>query len=276
MRRICSGIRFILVSLVEKSNCSVVLVGAGNMATAVAVALEKAGNAPLAVWSRTKESAQLLAGKVCAQWCCDIDCLPQADVVIISVVDSALCEIAERVARKYPDAIILHTAGSVPMKALSESGAKRYGVLYPMQTVNKNNVVPLDDVTIFIEGCDDDVALKIEHLARSISNRVVFATSEQRCYLHVAAVFACNFSNAVYNMAAELLEKHGLPFESMLPLIDEAARKVHRMSPAEAQTGPARRGDANVINAHKAMLDDELEHIYETLSNYIMRKYNKL
>jgi predicted short-subunit dehydrogenase-like oxidoreductase (DUF2520 family) len=73
-------------------------------------------------------------------------------------------------------------------------------------------------------------------------------------------------------MAAELLEKHGLPFEAMLPLIDEAARKVHRMSPPEAQTGPARRSDANVMNAHKMMLDDELANIYETLSDYIMRR----
>jgi predicted short-subunit dehydrogenase-like oxidoreductase (DUF2520 family) len=138
--------------------------------------------------------------------------------------------------------------------------------------VNKNSVVSLDDVTVFVEACDDVVAGEVEALARTISKKVVYASSEQRCYLHVAAVFACNFSNAVYNMAAELLEKHGLPFEAMLPLIDEAARKVHRMSPPEAQTGPARRGDANVMNAHKMMLDDELANIYETLSDYIMRR----
>lgn len=242
------------------------------MATAIAVAMAKAGNTPVAVWSRTAESAQMLADRVETEWCCDIDALPQADVVIISIVDSALRQMAAKVAAKYPDAIILHTAGSVPMSALHECGAKRYGVLYPMQTVNKNNVVPLEDVTVFVEACDDAVAEEIDALARTISKRVVYASSEQRCYLHVAAVFACNFSNAVYNMAAELLGKHGLPFEAMLPLIDEAARKVHRMSPVEAQTGPARRGDANVMNAHKAMLDSELANIYETLSDYIMKR----
>ena len=192
--------------------------------------------------------------------------------MIISIVDSALREIAAKVAAKFPDALILHTAGSVPMNALRECGAKKYGVLYPMQTVNKNNVVPLDDVTTFVEGCDEAVALQVELLARTISNKVVYATSEQRSYLHVAAVFACNFSNAVYNMAAELLEKHGLPFEAMLPLIDEAAHKVHRMSPVDAQTGPARRGDENVMNAHKAMLDDELSAIYSLFSDYIKRR----
>ena len=255
-----------------KNNCRVVLVGAGNMATAIAVAMAKAGNVPVAVWSRTAESAQMLAERVGTKWCCDIESLPQADVVIISIVDSALREVAAMVAAKCPNAIILHTAGSVPMSALHECGAKRYGVLYPMQTVNKNNVVPLEDVTVFVEACDDAVAEEIDALARTISNKVVYASSEQRCCLHVAAVFACNFSNAVYNMASELLEKHGLPFEAMLPLIDEAARKVHRMSPVEAQTGPARRGDENVMNAHKVMLDDELANIYEALSNYIMKR----
>ena len=255
-----------------KSNCRTVLVGAGNMATAITVAMAKAGNVPVAVWSRTAESAQMLAERVGTEWCSDIEALPQADVVIISIVDSALQEVATKVAAKYPNAIILHTAGSVPMSALHVCGAMRYGVLYPMQTVNKNNVVPLDDVTTFVEGCDEAVAAQVEALARTISNKVVYATSEQRCYLHVAAVFACNFSNAVYNMAAELLEKHGLPFEAMLPLIDEAARKVHRMSPTEAQTGPARRGDENVMNAHKAMLDDELAAIYSLLSDYIKRR----
>ena len=254
------------------SNCRVVLVGAGNMATALAVAMVKAGNVPVAVWSRTAESAQMLADRVGTAWHCDIDTLPQADVVIISIVDSALRQVATKVAAKYPDAIILHTAGSIPMSALHECGAKKYGVLYPMQTVSKNNVVPLDDVTTFIEGCDEAVAAQVEALARTISNKVVYATSEQRSYLHVAAVFACNFSNAVYNMAAELLEKHGLPFEAMLPLIDEAARKVHRMSPTQAQTGPARRGDENVMKAHKAMLDDELAAIYSLLSDYIKRR----
>jgi predicted short-subunit dehydrogenase-like oxidoreductase (DUF2520 family) len=145
-----------------------------------------------------------------------------------------------------------------------------------MQTVNKNNIISLDEVTTFIEGCDDDVTRQVEDIARYISNKVLRATSEQRCYLHVAAVFACNFSNAVYNMAAEILEKHGLPFESMLPLVDEAARKVHRMMPSAAQTGPARRGDMNVMNAHMSMLDDELSAIYSTISNYIIRRNGKI
>ena len=250
----------------------VLLVGAGNMATAIACSLKEAGNPPVAVWSRTLESAALLGGRVECAFTDNLALLPAADIVIISVTDNALCDVAAAVAGKYPDALLLHTAGSIPIDALCEAGATRYGVLYPMQTVSKNSPASLRDITTFIEGCSDTVTAQIEKLAAMISNKVVYATSRQRCSLHVAVVFACNFPNAVYNMAYELMQRNGLPFDAMLPLIDEAARKVHCMSPLEAQTGPARRSDENVMNAHKSMLDSELANIYETLSNYIMKR----
>ena len=250
----------------------IVLVGAGNMATAIAYSLKEGGNAPVAVWSRTLESAALLGGRVECAFTDDLDALPAADIVIISVTDNALHTVAAAVAQRFPNALLLHTAGSIPMDALCEAGATRYGVLYPMQTVNKNSPVSLRNITTFVEGCCDTVAAQIEKVAAMVSDKVVYATSKQRCSLHVAAVFACNFPNAVYNMAYELMQRNGLPFDAMLPLIDEAARKVHRMSPLEAQTGPARRGDENVMNAHKSMLDSELANIYETLSNYIMKR----
>ena len=250
----------------------IVLVGAGNMATAIACSLKENGNTPVAVWSRTLESAALLGGRVGCAFTDDLASLPAADISIISVADNALRDVATAVARSFPDVLLLHTAGSISMDALREAGATKYGVLYPMQTVNKNSPVSLKNITTFIEGCDDTITEQVKNIATLVSDKVVYATSEQRCSLHVAAVFACNFPNAVYNMAYELMQRNGLPFDAMLPLIDEAARKVHRMSPLEAQTGPARRGDNNVMNAHKSMLDDELANIYETLSNYIMKR----
>ena len=255
-------------------NKRILIVGAGNMATAIATALKNCGNPPVAVWSRTEESARMLGTSIGCEWTNSLDALPPADVVIISIVDSALDDVASLVTRRYPDAVILHTAGSVPMDSLRTAGASLYGVLYPMQTVNKNKVVPLDDVTVFIEGSTPEVTEVIRSISSRISNKVVYATSEQRCSLHVAAVFACNFPNAVYCMAAEILEQFNLPFDSMLPLIEEAARKVHKMPPSQAQTGPAKRGDINIMNMHKSMLTPELAQIYDLLSNYIM-KLNK-
>lgn len=253
-------------------NKRIVLVGAGNMATSIAVALKESGNMPVAVWSRTAESASMLGGRIGCFHTTEIPLLPHADIVIISVVDNAMCDVVARVVQRFPTALLLHTAGSIPMDILHEAGAVRYGVLYPMQTVNKNRVTSLRSVTTFIEGCNDEVIGQIREIASLISEKVVYATSAQRCSLHVAAVFACNFPNALYTMVAELLDKNGLPFDSMLPLIDEAARKVHLMPPIEAQTGPAKRGDHNVMETHKSMLDEELAGIYQAMSDYIMKR----
>lgn len=253
-------------------NKRILFIGAGNMATALAVSFKNAGRSPVAVWSRTAESAAQLGCRVgCAHYC-DIASLPAADIVIISVVDSAFDTVARAAVAHFPNALFLHTAGSIAMDALRTAGAKKYGVLYPMQTMNKQNIPTFDSVSIFVEGSDEYITLEIENLASLLGGKVIRATSEQRSFLHVAAIFACNFPNALYCMVAELLEQKDLPFDSMLPLIDEAARKVHNMSPLAAQTGPAKRGDTSVMEKHKAMLPDELSTIYDTLSNYIIKR----
>ena len=112
----------------------------------------------------------------------------------------------------------------------------------------------------------------MECLARRLTPMVYRATSVQRAYLHIAAVFACNFTNAMYRMAAELLEKEGLPFEVMLPLIDETAAKLHHLSPAEAQTGPAARGDKDILARQSVMLGDVYREVYNLVSRYISKK----
>ena len=252
----------------------IVLVGAGNLATSLAVALKNAGLSPLAVWSRTEESARLLADRVGCAFSTVIEELPPATVVIIAVADAAFYDVARRVAMRYPDALVLHTAGSVPMEALRAEGCSNYGVLYPMQTFSKKRIVDFSTVSTFIEGCDSCAAQRIRAIATALGGRVYDATSSQRRYLHLSAVFACNFANALYAMSAQLLETNGLPFDAMLPLIDETAAKVHTLQPREAQTGPARRGDAAVMQQQASMLDGELLDTYNLISNYIQKNIN--
>ena len=252
------------------SSNSVLLIGAGNLATSLGVALVKAGYVPVAVWSRTVESASELGKHLNCPYSNDMSQLPQAATVIISVVDSALEAVARDVARLFPNSLVLHTAGSVSVDVLRAAGCHKYGVLYPMQTFSKVKRVDFSTVTTFVEGCDDETATFIRDMAHRLGGKVFDATSEQRKYLHLAAVFACNFSNAMYAMSAQLMQKHGLPFEALLPLIDETASKVHRLAPSEAQTGPARRGDKEVMALHASMLDEELCAVYNMLSEYIM------
>lgn len=191
--------------------------------------------------------------------------LPQdADVYIIAVKDSALQEVISKVTKGREGQLFLHTAGSMPLSVF-EGYADNAGVLYPMQTFSMDREVDFREIPLFIEGADP----RIRAVAESLSAHVYELSTADRKYLHLAAVFACNFANHCYTLAADVLQKKGLPFDVMLPLVDETARKVHELHPTEAQTGPAVRGDQNVMQAQAALLDGKAKEIYELLSQSI-------
>lgn len=173
-------------------------------------------------------------------------------------------------------ALLVHTAGSIPM-SIWEGKTSRYGVFYPMQTFSKQREVDFRTIPFFIESNSSEDTELLKAIASVLSEKVYEATSEQRRSLHLAAVFTCNFTNHMYALAAELLKKYNLPFDAMLPLIDETARKVHELEPKQAQTGPAVRYDENVINKHLEMLADEPEmrELYQLVSENIHRLHNK-
>ncbi|WP_308777444.1 DUF2520 domain-containing protein [uncultured Bacteroides sp.] len=250
---------------------NIVLIGAGNVATHFGVALEKAGYTVKQVYSRTEVSAVRLADRLACPYTVSLaDVFPDADVYIVSVKDSALDEVLPELVKRNRDALYVHTAGSVPMDVW-KGLARRYGVLYPMQTFSRERAVDFSTVPFFVEADSADDLELLEQMGQRMGGKVYEATSEQRRYLHIAAVFACNFANHMYAIAGHLLEKNGIPFEVMLPLIDETARKAHVLPPVEGQTGPAQRYDRNVMDRHLAMLADEpqLAEIYRLLSRNI-------
>lgn len=248
----------------------VVFVGAGRLATQLAKALKGAGHDILAVYSRTMDSALALARIVGGTPTDSIRTLPlQADAFIIAVKDSALPEVIGLLAPRRSGQPLFHTAGSVPMSVFGDHDC--HGVIYPMQTFSKERDVDFTRVPFFIEGNSERACSIAQRIAGSVSQDVTMLSSGQRRYLHLAAVFACNFANHCYALAGMLLERHGLPFSAMLPLIDETARKVHYMSPRQAQTGPAVRYDENVMQAQTELLgdDDLMQEVYRLLSRSI-------
>ncbi len=252
----------------------IVFVGAGNLATNLAKALFGQGFTIAQVYSRTEESAKALAQEVRADYTTSLEAIvPDAALYIVALKDAALEELLSRiVAGKGKDALWVHTAGSLPM-SLWQGEVERYGVFYPMQTFSKQRQVDFREVPLFVEAARTEDVQLLKEIASVLSERVCEATSAQRKSLHLAAVLVCNFTNHLYTLAANLLEKHGLSFDSMLPLIDETARKVHKMEPRAAQTGPAVRYDENIINEHLRMLSDEpeVQQLYRLLSESIHR-----
>lgn len=245
-----------------------VLIGAGNLATNLARALIEAGHDIVQVYSRTENSASQLATMVEAAPKTNLTAITnEADVYIISVKDSVIADLIPALCSGRGNGVFLHTAGSVPMNVF-EGRASHYGVLYPMQTFSKARKVDFKTIPCFIEANDELALTVINNLAASLSDRVLLLSSEKRRFLHLAAVFACNFANHCYAASAEILKKNNIPFDVMLPLIDETAHKVHELDPVDAQTGPAVRYDQNVICSQSEILKDNplLRRIYESMS----------
>ena len=248
----------------------IVLIGAGNLATHLGKALHAAGHDMVQVFSRTMQSAETLASLLDAEPLTDMaQVRDDADVYIFSVKDSALEQLISQLCGGEKK-VFLHTAGSMPMSVFREK-ALHYGVLYPMQTFSKQREVDFSIIPCFIEANDEFALKQIEGLAGQISHRVYQLSSEDRKYLHLSAVFACNFANHCYAASQELLQQHGIPFDVMLPLIDETAAKVHGMTPKEAQPGPAVRYDENVIGKQIRLLENQpyFQKIYDCMSKSI-------
>ena len=247
---------------------SVVFIGAGNVAPHFSQAMKNAGFSILQVFSRTVDNAKSLADIYGCTYTTDIkQILPDADIYIFSLKDDILQEvIAEMPAN---NGLWIHTAGSVHTD-IFRGQTGRYGVIYPLQTLSKSRKTFFYRIPLFIEGCTNSVENEIFDIAAALSENVTRMTSDKRRYLHLAAVFACNFSNHMYTIAAQLLEKQNIDRLALQPLIDETANKLYDMSPASAQTGPAVRYDRNVIERHIAMLeDDEMKKLYKAISESI-------
>lgn len=249
---------------------NVVMIGAGNLATNLANAIHSKEHKILQVYSRTFESANMLASCFGAEPVIDINkVVNDADIYILSVSDKVLSEVATQLCKGREDHLFVHTAGSMPMDVIP---SKRRGVFYPMQSFSKQRLVDFANIPIFLEIAESSDKNVILEIAESISNNIYWLSSTDRQYLHVAAVFASNFSNHCYRLSEKILLQHGVPFNVMNSIIDEVAQKVHIMAPHDAQTGPASRNDYNVIEKHMQMLaeDSNMQKIYELMSKSII------
>ena len=166
----------------------------------------------------------------------------------------------------------LHTSGTMPISVFGDD-KPHAGIFYPLQTFSKARVIEdFSTVPVFFEARGIDDISAVYSLALTITSHVYETTQHDRERLHVAGVYACNFANLMYTMAAELLQNTHIPFSALLPLIDETAAKIHTLLPQEAQTGPARRGDENVMAHHLALLDEEKRQLYRLLSDAIRKR----
>lgn len=198
----------------------------------------------------------------------DIKALKPADIFIIAVSDISIEEVSKQI--QIPNQFVVHTSGTIPMSAIQQ---ERKGVMYMLQSFSKDKELDFSSIPFCIEANHKEDFQLLEKIAVSFSERVYKISSEQRKAIHLAAVFVNNFSNHMFTMGEDICKEYQVPFDILKPLILETANKIMHLSPFEAQTGPASRGDQNTINQHLEMLTDPTrKEIYQLITKSIQNR----
>ncbi|MGL2963405.1 Rossmann-like and DUF2520 domain-containing protein [Flavobacterium sp. RSB2_4_14] len=248
------------------------IIGSGNVAQHLIKAFSQTTEIGLVqVFSRKPELLTSLVpnDKIISNY----NLLKAVDLLIIAVTDNAIAGVSDQI--PFENQLVVHTSGSVSMDALNSKNHQ--GVFYPLQTFSVSKEVDFNIIPICLEATTEKDYQILETIAKSISEVVYHINSEQRKALHVAAVFVSNFVNYLYQIGNEICHENDLPFDILKPLITETANKIKTLSPAQAQTGPAKRNDTQTINAHLSFLkNDNQKEIYKLLTKSIIDNGKKL
>ncbi len=255
------------------------ILGSGNVAHHISKALHQAGHNILQVYGRNPKTSKAVAKRCKAESIQDIKKLStKATLYLICVSDNAI----EKVSASIPftlsaKQIIAHTAGSISIQTLNKVG-KGYGSFYPLQTFSKERRLSFDKIPMCIYGSNTSTHKKLTKLAQSISNDVRHIDDTTRKEIHLAAVFTCNFVTHLIAESESILSDTGVDKDIITPLIKETISKTIAIGAANAQTGPAKRGDTNVINSHLAMLSSKpaTQKLYKQISKAIKRFHDRL
>ncbi|TGE21172.1 Rossmann-like and DUF2520 domain-containing protein [Hymenobacter metallicola] len=234
----------------------IILLGAGRVAQHLGPALWRAGHRVTHIWSRTAEAAQALADAVpgaVPTTSLALHSLPTPDLYILSVPDGAVAQVLAA-ATLPPRALVVHTAGALPLAVFEAWPAVRGGVLYPLQTFSAGRLIDWSTVPLCVEAAQPADQTLLLEVAQSLSQLVETVATPQRQALHVAAVFACNFTNHLFGVGYALMQQAGLPFTLLEPLIRETVQKALAQPPFTVQTGPAARHDTATLERHQALL----------------------
>lgn len=253
----------------------ITLVGAGNVAWHLGHRLVELGYEIVKIISRKSKRAEKLAVGLQSRIENDFNVSnAESDFVIVAINDTFLCEVLHKLDSE--NSILLHTSGSIGMDAFPKY-IYNYGVLYPFQTLTAGVDVSFEEIPLCIEGSGEKTLDQIAVLAKKMGPVVRIIDSEQRRILHLAGVIGNNFTNHLMALAYDMLEKNNIDKKLLTPLLDETLHKLKKTSAYEAQTGPARRNNKEVIEKHIKLLDDEpsLKKLYSIISDSIIAYYSR-
>ncbi|MFN1218331.1 Rossmann-like and DUF2520 domain-containing protein [Chryseobacterium kwangjuense] len=245
----------------------IVIIGSGNVAYHMAKAFSLEKIPLIQIFGRNGEELKKISEELNVPY--STEHLDDADLYIICVSDHSVEGVSKIITKK--DCLVAHTSGSLPKEILA--GEYRKSSFYPLQTFSKSKQLDYGKIPFFIETENEADQKLLFDLASRISEKVMESNHEKRKYIHLTAVFACNFVNHLFARAKEISDSQQIPFDYFLPLIDETVKKIYEMEPKAAQTGPAVRNDVRVLELHEQLLKDESLEIYKTMNHSIQKMY---
>jgi len=246
---------------------SILLIGSGNIATHLALNIDIEKYHIVQIFGRSKVNTKSLAKKINSDWTIDPKKIKKADITIIAINDDSI----KNILTALPNNATVHTSGSTSIDVF-KGHFEDYGVLYPLQTFNKDVDLNLKTVPFFIEANNQKFEKDLNELSNSFSKNTHLLDSFKRKQLHIAAVFACNFSNHMLAIAKNLVEKENINYSLLLPLIKQTLSKIENLNPNDTQTGPAIRNDKLIVNEHiNSIREDNLKEIYSLISQNIIK-----
>lgn len=246
----------------------IVILGSGNVAFHLAKAFKEKNIAVSQIFGRNENALKEISEKFSIPY--STDEVPDADLYLISVSDDSVADISKKISKE--NCLVAHTSGSLPKEILQ--GNYRKASFYPLQTFSKSKDLDYTEIPFFVEAENENDLEILKNLALKISENVMISDYEKRKYIHLTAVFACNFVNHLFARAKEISDAQNIPFNYFLPLIEETVQKIHVIAPKSAQTGPAVRNDGRVLELHEALITDT-EHmkIYKMMNESIKKMY---
>ncbi len=229
----------------------IVLIGSGNTATVLGRKALEVGHRIVQVFSRNEEHANQLAVRLSASSTSSINSIEKnADLLIVALKDDAIKSFIQEIGGlKGP---IVHTSGAIPMEEISGQNIL-YGVLYPLQSLRKE-IENLPQLTILVDGNNEDSKKLIHEFASSIAETVLEADDITRLKYHLAATLVNNFTNHLFTLAESFCEKENISFTELQPLMEETVVRLRTESPSRLQTGPAIRNDIVTLEKHRQLL----------------------
>ena len=256
--------------MTDQEQLTISIIGTGRVATHLAHHLYQQNQEIQNVFNRSLQKAQAFANQINAKGIDDLAQICDSDIVLICVSDSAITEIAQQLSQNQYQGLVAHTSGSTTLQVLTDCGLNS-GVFYPLQTFSFDQKIDWQNTPIFIEARYESSLAQLQRLAEKFSSKVYQYDSAQRLSLHLAAVFACNFSNYCYDIAQQILDGKKVDVDLLLPLIDATAEKLKHGRAVDNQTGPAVRKDQQVLKMHQSMLgsNTEWQKLYQLMSDGI-------